>query len=443
MATRSSRKVAVLGLDGVPFSLLKGLFDSGVMPNMAQAASAGTFVPMRTELPAISSVAWASFMTGVGPGEHGIYGFTDLEPREITLRLPSFDDIRHPVLWQQVPKKRSVIVNLPFTYPARPLNGTLIAGFVAPIFERSVYPESLIRRLKAISYRIDVDATRGRHDRRFLIADLFDTLKIHTQAMEDLLKHEPWDLFIGVITGTDRLHHFFFDAHADPGNTFHKDFIAYYRSIDAFFGRFLQCLGSDTRVVALSDHGFTELRIQVYLNHILKTEGYLSFVRPDPQGPQDIHPGSTAFAMDPTRIYMNRRDRFRNGILGASEADELKARLQSRLEGLRLADAGIRESDGLGSTDDLLFEAVHRGEDMYHGKCLDLAPDLVVAPRRGFDVKAALNASSATMKDIFTGMHTNDDAFLMVNDSSLRERLQGAGITDPAGLILEVLTAPC
>jgi predicted AlkP superfamily phosphohydrolase/phosphomutase len=439
MATSSSRRVAVLGLDGVPFGLLKSLFDSGVMPNMAQAASAGTFVPMRTELPAISSVAWASFMTGVGPGEHGIFGFTDLEPREMALKLPSFDDIRHPVLWQQVPKKRSVIVNLPFTYPARPLNGTLIAGFVAPIFERSVYPESLICRLKAVNYRIDVDATRGRHDRRFLIADLFDTLKMHTQVMEDFLKHEPWDLFIGVITGTDRLHHFFFDAHADPGNPFHKDFIAYYRSIDAFFGRFLQSLGSDTRVVALSDHGFTELKIQVYLNHILKTEGYLSFVRPDPRGPEDIHSSSRAFAMDPTRIYMNQRERFGNGTLGAIEADELKARLKSRLESLRLADVGIRESDGLGSTDEPLFEAVHRGEEIYHGDCSDLAPDLVVAPRRGFDVKATLNASSATMRDIFTGMHTHDDAFLIVNDSSLREKLQGANITDPAGLILDVL----
>lgn len=432
-------RVAVLGLDGVPFGLLKMLFDSGVMPNMAQAALAGTFVQMRTELPAISSVAWTSFMTGAGPGEHGIFGFTDLKPGEIVLHLPSFDDIRSPVIWGRVPLRRSIVVNLPFTYPARPLNGTLIAGFVAPIFERAIYPESMIPRLKAMGYRIDVDAVRGRHDRRLLMADLFDTLRMHTQVMEDLIKGEPWDLFIGVITGTDRLHHFFFDAHDDPGHPLHSDFVNYYRSIDLFFGRLMQCLGSDTRLIVLSDHGFTKLRTQVYLNHILRTEGLLIFQRPDPRGPEDIHPDSKAFALDPTRIYINRRDRFRNGHLGTSESEELKSRLKKRLERLRLADIGIRETDGLGDIDEPVFERVDAAEEIYQGNCLAAAPDLLVIPRRGFDVKAALNAPSAAMRDIFTGMHTHDDAFLLVNDSSLGQRLRSATIKDPAGLILDVL----
>ncbi len=378
-------------------------------------------------------------MTGAGPGEHGIFGFTDLKPGEIALHLPSFDDIRCPVIWHKLPNRRSIIVNLPFTYPARPLNGTLIAGFVSPIFERAVYPGSLIRSLAAANYRIDVDAVRGRHDRHFLMNDLFDTLKIHSQVMEDLITHEPWDLFIGVITGTDRLHHFFFDAHSDPGHPFHKDFIDYYRTIDTFFGRLLQKLGPDTRLIALSDHGFTNLKIQVYLNHILKSEGLLFFKRPDPSGLEDIHPESEAFALDPTRIYLNSRDRFRRGFLGTSESNELKARLKSRLENLRLADIGIRESDGLGSADELLFDGVLEGQEIYEGNCLPMAPDLVVKPRRWFDVKAALNASSATMKDIFSGMHTHDDAFLMVNDRSLSERLQDATIKDPAALIIDVL----
>ncbi|MBI5251402.1 MAG: alkaline phosphatase family protein [Desulfomonile tiedjei] len=439
MATGSPRRVAVLGLDGVPFTLLKRLFDSGVMPNMAQAASDGTFVPMRTELPAISSVAWTSFMTGVGPGDHGIFGFTDLKSGEIALHLPSFDDIRSPVIWHMLPKRRSIVVNVPFTYPARPLNGTLIAGFVAPRFDAAVYPESLIRRLTSINYRIDVDAVRGRQDRRLLMTDLFDTLKIHAQVMEDLIKHEPWDLFIGVITGTDRLHHFFFDAHADPGNSFHKDFIDYYRTVDAFFGRLLQNLGTDTRLIALSDHGFTNLKTQVYLNYILKAEDLLFFKRPDPRGLEDIHPESKAFALDPTRIYISSRERFRSGILGRSESDELKARLKSRLQNLRLGDIGIGDHEGLGSVDEPLFDGVDTGEEIYRGNCLVMAPDLVVVPRRGFDVKAALNVPTATMKDIFTGMHTHDDAFLMVNDASLCERLAGSTIKDPAALIREVL----
>ena len=125
------RKVAVLGLDGVPFGLLQRYIENGVMPNLASIARNGCLMRMRSTIPPVSSVAWTSFMTGCNPGEHGIFGFTDLNSDEISLRLPSFDDIRTPTIWQQigVKDKKSLIVNLPFTYPARPLNGVLVAGF--------------------------------------------------------------------------------------------------------------------------------------------------------------------------------------------------------------------------------------------------------------------------------------------------------------------------
>ncbi|MBM3300047.1 MAG: alkaline phosphatase family protein, partial [Deltaproteobacteria bacterium] len=285
-----SGKVAVLGLDGVPYSLLKELFENGVMPCMASVAEAGTFLPMRTVLPAVSSVAWTSFMTGKGPGDHGIFGFTDLKPGEIALHLPSFDDIRRPVIWHELSQATALVVNLPFTFPARPLRGILIAGFVAPVFERSVYPESLVPWLKSRGYRFDVDAMRGRHDRGFLIKDLFETLRLHTEAMLSLMESTSWDLFIGVITGTDRLHHFLFDAYYDPEHPYHSDFTAFYSEIDSFFGRLQDRLRNGTRLILLSDHGFTRLEMQVYLNHILRTRGYLRFSRPGADSLADIDP---------------------------------------------------------------------------------------------------------------------------------------------------------
>ncbi len=230
----SSQQVAVLGLDGVPFSMLREFLDRGVMPHLAEAAKHGSLVQMETTLPAVSSVAWTSFMTGVNPGEHGIFGFTDLKDGEIALKLPSFDDVCAPVLWNRIKDKRSLVVNLPFTYPARPLQGVLISGFVAPIFERAVYPDSLIPWLKAKNYRTDVDSVRGREEPASLIKELFDNINTLEDVMLSLMKAEPWDLFIGVITGTDRLHHFFFDARGDTSHRFHRDFIDYYRRLDSF-----------------------------------------------------------------------------------------------------------------------------------------------------------------------------------------------------------------
>lgn len=432
-------KVAVIGLDGVPYTLLQHLFRTGVMPRLAQVADEGTCLQMTTALPPVSSVAWASFMTGANPGRHGIFGFVDVKPNEVGLHLPSFDDIRCPVVWQRIPDKKSVVVNLPFTFPARPLNGILIAGFVAPVIQRSVYPESLLPWLAARNYRIDVDSVRGRQDRRALISDLFETLNIREEVILALMEYEPWDLFIGVITGTDRLHHFFYDAYWDRSHPFHQDFVDYYRRIDAFLGRVLDRIGSSTRLVMLSDHGFTRLRTQVYLNHILKSRGYLAFNTPDPTALEDVHPRSRAFAMEPGRIYLNRSDRFTSGALSATEAAEFREKLRNELVGITLEDVGV--CDPVGGTDpgERLFAEVLVKEDVYEGDCLPLAPDLVVIPRPGYDVKAGLNPAGATMTDIFTGMHTNDDAFLIVDDPRVAERLPTPHITDVAGLILEVL----
>ena len=72
----SSPRVVVLGLDGVPYSLLIEYMSRGIMPQLSELCSShGRLMPMRSTLPEISSVAWTSFITGKNPGQHGIFGF--------------------------------------------------------------------------------------------------------------------------------------------------------------------------------------------------------------------------------------------------------------------------------------------------------------------------------------------------------------------------------
>ncbi|MCX5872222.1 MAG: alkaline phosphatase family protein [Deltaproteobacteria bacterium] len=408
-------KIAFVGLDGVPYSLLEKFFQSGVMPNLKKIAVNGMFRRMQSSIPPISSVAWTSFMTGVGPGDHGIFGFTDVTSDEIKLRLPSFDDIRSPVLWNKYPEKRSIIINLPFTYPARPLNGALISGFVSPIFERAVYPQSLVSWLKSKGYRIDTDNVRARQDRGFLIDDLFSTLRPLEEVVFSLVS-EPWDIFVFVVTGTDRLNHFLYDAIENPEHPYHHDVISYYQRVDNFVDRFFERLDSMTRIVVLSDHGFTDLKAHVNLNHLLRMWGYLKFDCQDPQDLSSISRQSLAFALDPTRIYLNSRSRFKNGILSESQAIETRARLKNDLSNFCLTTSCASDSVSSDNSDKPLFTEVKLKEEMYQGSCSQFAPDIVVIPRRGYDIKASINAKSLFHKDIFTGTHTHDDAFLIVGD---------------------------
>src|SRR5207249_10205939 len=77
----------------------------------------------------------------------------------LTLFFPNFGNVRSETLWDVAGRagKRSIVLNVPNTYPARPLDGLLVSGFVAVNLERAVHPASLLPRLQAEGYRIDVD----------------------------------------------------------------------------------------------------------------------------------------------------------------------------------------------------------------------------------------------------------------------------------------------
>ncbi|RKY27315.1 MAG: hypothetical protein DRP61_04410, partial [Candidatus Omnitrophota bacterium] len=66
------KKIVIIGLDGVPFELIKDLSDKEVMPNTSQIIQEGDLRRMSSSLPEVSSVAWSSIITGKNPAEHGI-----------------------------------------------------------------------------------------------------------------------------------------------------------------------------------------------------------------------------------------------------------------------------------------------------------------------------------------------------------------------------------
>ena len=128
--SKKKKRVCVVGLDGVPYTLLNRFIEDGTMPALAEIVRTGCLSKMRVTLPEISAVSWPSFMTGKNPGHHAIFGFTDLKPQSYSLRFPSFKDLRAPTIWDKLSerKKRSVVINQPSTYPARPIEGALISG---------------------------------------------------------------------------------------------------------------------------------------------------------------------------------------------------------------------------------------------------------------------------------------------------------------------------
>ncbi|MBI5407432.1 MAG: alkaline phosphatase family protein [Nitrospirae bacterium] len=118
---RPHKKALIIGLDGVPYTLMKRFVNEGVMPNTAALIKTGTLCRMTTSLPEVSSVAWTSFMTGVNPGRHGIYGFMDLRPGTYDMFFPDFKCVKAETLRGVLGRsgRRSIVINIPSTYPGR------------------------------------------------------------------------------------------------------------------------------------------------------------------------------------------------------------------------------------------------------------------------------------------------------------------------------------
>jgi len=402
-----SRRVAVLGLDGTPYSFLKSEIEAGTLPHLGSLFSHGEFRQMETELPAISSVAWASFMTGVNPGEHGIYGFTDRKPGTYDITFPNYADLKAEPVWDRISRVggRCCVLNVPSTYPARPLNGVLVSGFVAPTLQRAVYPPEAFDYLNRSGYRIDVDASLAQHSLDLFIDDLHATLEKRREAILHFLGQENWDFFMAVFTGTDRLHHFLWRFYVEGDAVYRPEFLRYYRRLDEIIGEIFSLLPADTARFMLSDHGFCGIEKEVFLNPLLAQAGLLALKGGDPKTIADMDAGSTrAYCMDPGRIYLNLRGREPGGIVAPAAAEGILDEITALLMGLRDPENGGQ-----------VIERVARGKEIFSGPRAEAGPDLVAVPRPGYDLKGRMAGEIFARPQLLSGMHTYNDAFVFVD----------------------------
>ena len=400
---RSRSRCIVLALDGISEPDLRVAIERGLVPNLAALARSGTLMPIRSSLPAVSSVAWSSFMTACNPGRHGIFGFTHPRPEDNAIHFPSSADLRTPTLWERAAADgfRSVVVNLPATYPARPMKGSLVAGFVAPNLERACHPPGLAARLASMHYVIDVDVSGSRIDESAFLEHVLAVLERRIAAMESLLADDDWSLAVLAFTEADRLQHVAYGrAHHDEGPV-RAAFDRWFARIDAFLGRLLGRY-ADAAVLALSDHGFGPLHRYVNLDGWLEEHGYRRRGDASPAGDR-------AFSLDPGRVYVNATNVFGSGRVAPGEIRGLVAEIADGLAAL---------TDP--ATGEPIIGAVVRRRDAYRGPRSRLGPNLVCVPRRGYELKSSRRLPLISDVTDFEGTHTADDAFFLSDRPATR-----------------------
>ncbi|MDK2955265.1 MAG: hypothetical protein PWQ57_761 [Desulfovibrionales bacterium] len=419
MHTDTRKRLVLLGLDGLPLDLAKRLSDQ--LPHIGRLAEAPEARTVAAELPELSPVNWTSLYTAAGPEEHGVFGFTRLHPVSYATAVADFDQVRIDTIFDKLGRQglRSKVINLPNTYPARPIPGMLVSGFVAHDLNKAVHPPFLAPALRSQGYILEADTDRAALRPEGLLQRLLASLRSRIRAFEMLFKDRDFDLFVVVFTETDRLFHFLYPAVADASHPLHGGCMEFMRELDAAVGRVLAAYDSlpgPKRLMAAADHGFTELRVEADLNAWLRQAGLLSFTRPV-QNPWDfeaVSAASAALALDPGRIYLHTAQRFGRGRLNPQEAARAAEDIRTGLMELRYQGERV-------------MERVWTREELYNGPCFDMAPDLVCQPNPGFDLKAKTDRTEVFGHFGRLGTHTVRGAMFYDSEGAKPARLRDVG----------------
>jgi predicted AlkP superfamily phosphohydrolase/phosphomutase len=151
-------RAVIVGFDGMDPDLADRFMSEGRLPNLAKLREKGTFSKLRTTFPAISPVAWSTFLTGVNPGKHNIYDFL---ARDTSNYLPylSSAEIKGPKRHIKIGKYSipfgkaeikamrkgtpfwhwlgnagifSSVIRVPVTFPPEKFQGVLLSGMCVP-----------------------------------------------------------------------------------------------------------------------------------------------------------------------------------------------------------------------------------------------------------------------------------------------------------------------
>jgi predicted AlkP superfamily phosphohydrolase/phosphomutase len=442
--------VVIIGIDGAAHQLVRTWLEDGLLPHMEGLVGGGFLTVLRSTNPPITFPAIPSFCTGKGPGGHGISCF--FRPKlDRSMGLVSSKDLKGE-FWnlEGMADRGKIIVNLPLTFPAKPINGIVVTGPLTPSKDDPgfMYPPG-----KAVehgdlldAYAIDVEDRYLAGGEEPYMEACEGVMRARTALFTGLLQREAWEVAIVYYTILDRVQH----------NLFGKDDNRWlkraYASVDAEVGRILSCLDEGTHVLLFSDHGFGPSKGRFHPNAWLEAKGFLRYIRSNPlmaRGlrvlPKDVvrrsadrvsrsggayDPGSVDW--DATLAYASINGIYLNeGVVDDGEA--VLARIVDQLSGLKGRDGGTMDV------------SIWRRDEVYDGDLRDRMPHLLYSidgygfePFPSFERGEFLRYFDKESK----GWHREEGVLIASGPDFTQGPVAELGITDIAPTLLHLLGCP-
>jgi predicted AlkP superfamily phosphohydrolase/phosphomutase len=353
MSQDDATKVVVIGLDCAEPSLVFDRY-ADRLPNLTRLREQGIWGKLRSCDPPITVPAWMSMMSSKDPGTLGYYGFRNRADRSYEKMTTATSlAVREPLLWDHLGTagKRVILIGVPQTYPPRPVNGLMVTDFLTPSIQSNyTFPPELKDEIATLPdvhpYEFDVSDFRTPDKGKIRDALVRMTDKRFALARH-LLTNKPWDYFMMVEMGTDRVHHAFWqymDPHHhryEPGNPYESVIEDYYVHVDRKIGEFLAVVPDDAHVIVVSDHGAQCMEGGVALNEWLIQNGYL-VLHEYPAAPSRLEGVKVDWARTIAwgsggyygRLFLNVKGREPRGVIPPGQYEATRDQLVAELEAL-------------------------------------------------------------------------------------------------------------
>lgn len=497
-------KVLIIGFDAATPRLVEQWVAEGRLPTIGRFLSEGAYGPLRSVPNRNSAPAWSTMVTGLNPGKHGVYWFTEDKPETYDYTFVNGSFRHGKAFWRVLSEEgqRVGIMNVPITFPAEAVNGVLVAGSDSPSADdpRFTHPPELRHEV--------VDAAGGEYYvhpglARYVVAGEADegldrlhyAIDKRAAVATRLMETRPWDAFMVVFTESDVVQHFFWrqmesPAPGDPPR--HRHAIRdTYEHLDQVADKLIASAGPDTLVVLVSDHGARyddglARAVPSWLEHLgllaYRTRDGSSRLRSAAQGsatftfrqldkrlsPEAKHKlarrvpwlrsrvevmmsfakvdwSRTQAYTDGKRpeIWINLRGRQAQGIVEPRDYEAVRQRIIDAMSGAVCLKSGQP-----------LVRKVWRREEAYSGPFVERSPDLVIEWR---DVSSGLeirNPDGTTVRlrkqhlpndpfdKVLNGGHSQHGVVGLLGPGVRPGRIEGAEIADIAPTVLFLRDAP-
>jgi predicted AlkP superfamily phosphohydrolase/phosphomutase len=476
---RIAKRILVIGLDGATFDVLGPIMDQGYMPHLKFLVDTGTSGILSSTKPPMTPAAWTTFMTGMGPGRHGVIDFEHYDPQTNSLKFNNTFQIKDKTIWQILSEKgfRVGSLHLPMTYPPQVVNGFMVSGFETPsIKDNFTYPQDLkdliLREIPDYTY--STNWKRGLLGGRSMFSENLEYFKRNFRQNVKLAQvcteTYGWDCMMVLFKLVDNIQHkcwkFLTPEAGTTDPTKQRMVFSCFQVLDECIGKLMDMAREkDATVLIMSDHGHGSLDGKAQPNYLLKQWGFLNltsslsqfkarvnntwdrltkkkggrYAQPDQGIEHDLaidwrqtkacvmHAGIYGF------LYINLKGRQPQGIVNPVDYEPFRDELIQRL--LSARDEKFGEP---------VFQDVVKPEEVYNCSRQDHKnlPDLMLIPRTGLAVVRKIRGFKAVkwaLDGRLGGTHRVEGIFL-ANGPGVKPGLKvNAEIADITPTLLAML----